>query len=150
MVTATERTLLSPEISFINGGGRVHASRHCAPNRVPHGPLRGRQLRQPHFPSAAFQKIDIAVSLIGYPTPARWQVGQQGFFQAHFRRQSQLTAFCCQNPVEAGWVRRGDAGPLTPTGNSVPFQARSSDVSTVARSVTPGTASSVRGCRVGA
>jgi hypothetical protein len=98
MVTATERTLLSPEISFINGGGRVHASRHCAPNRVPHGPLRGRQLRQPHFPSAAFQKIDIAVSLIGYPTPARWQVGQQGFFQAHFPKAKPIDGILLPEP----------------------------------------------------
>jgi hypothetical protein len=48
------------------------------------------------FTLRRFQKFDVAISLVGYPIPAKCQVGQHGFFTGIFRRQSQLTTFGCQ------------------------------------------------------
>jgi hypothetical protein len=48
------------------------------------------------FVPGAFQKLDVAISLVGEPIPTQSQVSQERFFNLTFRRQSQLTTFGCQ------------------------------------------------------
>jgi hypothetical protein len=47
------------------------------------------------FVPAVFQKLNVAISLVGWPIPAKSQVGQERFFNLAFS-QSQLTTFGCQ------------------------------------------------------
>ena len=58
------------------------------------------------FTRQRFQKLDITIGLVGYPVPAKGQVGQKSFLSLVSRRQGQLTTLGRQDSATIGLEHR--------------------------------------------